>query len=60
MTTLQPAIERLAGEGTDELTRTMEDLRRLIGTLDRIALDIEDNPTGFISGEQRRTIEVPQ
>lgn len=60
MSTLQPAIERLSNEGADELTRTMEDLRRLIGTLDRIALDIEDNPTGFISGEQRRTIEVPQ
>lgn len=60
MTTLQPAIERLSNEGADELTRTMEDLRRLIGTLDRIALDIEDNPAGFISGEQRRTVEVPQ
>ena len=60
MTTLQPAIERLSNEGTDELTRTMEDVRRLVATLDRIALEIEDNPTGFISGEQRRTVEVPQ
>jgi len=60
MTTLQPAIERLSTEGTDEITRTMEDLRRLIATLDRIAMDIEDNPTGFIAGEQRRTVEVPQ
>jgi phospholipid/cholesterol/gamma-HCH transport system substrate-binding protein len=60
MNTLQPAIERLSTEGTDEFTRTMEDLRRLVATLDRIALEIEDNPTGFIAGEQRRTVEVPQ
>ncbi|WP_421790980.1 MlaD family protein [Hyphobacterium sp.] len=60
MTTLEPAIDRLSSEGTEQLTRTMEDLRRLIATLDRIALEIEDNPTGFISGEQRRTVEVPQ
>jgi len=60
MTTLQPAVERLSTEGTEQITRTMEDLRRLIATLDRIAMEIEDNPTGFISGEQRRTVEVPQ
>ncbi|MEE2526254.1 MlaD family protein [Hyphobacterium sp. HN65] len=60
MSTLQPAVERLSEEGTEEITRTMEDLRRLIATLDRIALEIEDNPTGFISGEPRRTVEVPQ
>lgn len=60
MDTIQPAIENVASGGADEFTRTMEDLRRLIATLDRIALEIEDNPTGFISGEQRRTVEVPQ
>lgn len=60
MTTLEPAIERLSTDGTEQITRTMEDLRRLIATLDRIALEIEDNPTGFIAGEQRRTVEVPQ
>ena len=60
MATLQPAVERLSTEGAEEFTRTLEDLRRLIATLDRIAMDIEDNPTGFISGEPRRTVEVPQ
>lgn len=60
MATLQPAVERLSNEGADEFTRTMEDLRRLIATLDRIAMEIEDNPAGLISGEPRRTVEVPQ
>ena len=57
---IRPAVERFADEGLNDLTLAATDLRRLIAAMERIALELEDNPSGFISGEPRRTVEVPQ
>ena len=57
---IRPALERFSDEGLNDLTLAATDLRRLIATMERIAIELEDNPSGFISGEPRRTVEVPR
>jgi phospholipid/cholesterol/gamma-HCH transport system substrate-binding protein len=57
---LRPSLEEFADDGIDELTLAAGDLRRLIATLDRIAIELEDDPGGFVAGEPRRTVEVPR
>ncbi|HAV50505.1 MAG TPA: MCE family protein, partial [Brevundimonas sp.] len=47
---LRPSITEFADDGLDELTLAAGDLRRLIATLDRIAIELEDDPGGFIAG----------
>ncbi|MEE2566985.1 MlaD family protein [Hyphobacterium marinum] len=58
--TIRPQVERFSEDGLTDLTLAANDLRRLIATMERIAIDLEDNPSGFISGEPRRTVEVPR
>lgn len=57
---IRPQVERFSDEGLNDLTLAANDLRRLIATMERIAIDLEDNPTGFVSGEPRRRVEIPQ
>ena len=55
-----PAIEDFADNGLEDLNQASSELRRLIASLERIALELENNPGGFIAGSPRETVEVPQ
>lgn len=55
-----PAIEDFADTGLNDLTRTASNLQRLSEALERVAAEIENNPSAFIAGAPRETVEVPQ
>lgn len=54
------AAESAENETLPELTDAAQDLRRLSRALERLAGEVEDNPTGFIAGRTQPTIQVPQ
>ena len=58
--TITPPLEDFADSGLQDLNRASSDLRRLIATLEHIALEIESNPGAFVAGSPRETVEVPQ
>ena len=43
-----------------ELEDASQELKRLMETLNRVADDLEKNPTKFIIGEKREIVEMPQ
>lgn len=55
-----PELEAFADEGLDALTTAARDLRALIAALERIALQLEEDPAGFLSEPRGREVEVPQ
>ena len=57
---IAPPFQAFANEGLDDLTLAAGDLRRLIDALERIASEVENDPGGFIAGDPRETVEVPQ
>ncbi|WP_019959678.1 MlaD family protein [Woodsholea maritima] len=57
---LRPGLEDFAQTGLPELTLAIEDLRRLLGNVERISVELEDNPTGFIAGTNGEEVELPQ
>lgn len=57
---IRPELEAFADEGLDSLTRAATDLRALIAAMERIALQLEENPAGFLSEPRGREVEVPQ
>lgn len=54
------AINRLSNSGLTDLEETADMLRELVESLNRVVEDIEQNPVGFIGGETRETVELPQ
>lgn len=58
--TIRPQLEAFADEGLDSLTHAAADLENLIAALERIALELEDDPAGFIAQPRGETVEVPQ
>ncbi|WP_300541294.1 MlaD family protein [Maricaulis sp.] len=58
--TMTPPLENFADTGLEDLNRASADLRRLIASLERITLQIENNPGAFVAGSPRETVEVPQ
>ena len=57
---IQPELEAFADEGLDSLTRAANDLQELVAALERIALQLEEDPAGFVSQPSGREREVPQ
>lgn len=57
---IRPELEAFAGEGLDSLTRAATDLRSLVAALERIAMQLEEDPAGFLSEPRGREVEVPQ
>ena len=60
ITTLQPALQEFSEQGLPELTLAIEDMRRLLAALERISMEIEDDPKGFIAGTNGEEVELPQ
>jgi phospholipid/cholesterol/gamma-HCH transport system substrate-binding protein len=58
---LERAAGEASGETLPEMTEAAQDLRRLSQALERLAGEIEESPTSFISGRRSHpTIQVPQ
>ncbi|MEO1039736.1 MAG: MlaD family protein [Pseudomonadota bacterium] len=58
--TLRPHLETFAEDGLASLTNASADVESLVAALERIALELEDDPAGFISQPRGETVEVPQ
>ena len=58
--TLRPGVEAFADQGLGQLSAASRDLRSLIAALERIALELEQDPAGFISQPAGEEVEVPQ
>ncbi len=59
-TDARDAINRLSNSGLTDIEETADGLRQLVQTLNEIATKLEQNPTAFIAGEARETVEIPQ
>lgn len=57
---MQEPLQRFANEGLGDLTLAIGDLRRLVSSLEGLASEIEDDPTGFLSGGRPQEVEIPQ
>lgn len=54
------AINRLSTSGLTDLEETVDAIRRLVETLGRVADGLEQNPSQFIVGSERETVDIPQ
>lgn len=57
---LRPGLEEFADDGLPQLSAAARDLRSLVAALERIALELEQDPAGFVSQPAGEEIEVPQ
>ena len=57
---LSDAINRVSNSGLTDLEETAEMMRELVESLNRVVEKIEKNPIGFVGGETRETVELPQ
>ncbi len=57
---IRPGVEEFADDGLGELSAASRDLRSLIAALERIALELEQDPASFISQPAGEEVEVPQ
>ncbi len=57
---IRDPVDRFANEGLDQLTLALADMRRLVSALEVIAIELEDDPAGFVAGSRRKEIEVPK
>lgn len=57
---LRPGLEEFADDGLAQLNAAARDLRSLVASLERIALELEQDPTGFVSQGAGEQVEVPQ
>lgn len=57
---VRPGLEEFSEDGLSELSASARDLRSLIAALERIALELEENPSSFISQNSGQEIEVPE
>ncbi len=60
LVTIRPGLEEFAEDGLGELSAASRDLRSLIAALERVALELEQDPAGFISQSAGEEVEVPQ
>ena len=54
------AINRLSNSGLTDLEETIDGIRRVVESLARVADSLEQNPTAFIAGTEKETVELPQ
>ncbi|XBQ15383.1 MAG: MlaD family protein [Oceanicaulis sp.] len=57
---IRPALEEFSEDGLGSLTGAARDLRALVAALERIVLELEQDPAGFVSQPSGEEIEVPQ
>lgn len=54
------AINRLSNSGLTDLEETIDAIRRLVISLNRVTESLEQNPGQFIAGKSREVMEIPQ
>lgn len=54
------AINRLSNSGLTDMEETVDGIRRIVDSFSRIADSLEQNPTAFIAGTEKETVELPQ
>lgn len=54
------AINRLSNSGLTDMEETIDGIRRVVESLARVADSLEQNPTAFIAGTEKETVELPQ
>ena len=57
---LRPGLEEFADDGLPQLSAASRDLRSLVAALERIAIELEQNPAGFVAQPSGEEVEVPQ
>ena len=57
---IRPGLEEFSEDGLTQLTATLRDLRSLVATLERVALELESDPAGFIAEPEGAEVEVPR
>ncbi len=57
---VRDAVNRLSNSGLTDLEETVDAIRRLVTSLSRVADALEQNPLGFISGQDTDVVELPQ
>ncbi|WP_306016686.1 MlaD family protein [Oceanicaulis sp. MMSF_3324] len=60
LVTIRPGVEEFSEDGLTQLTATLRDLRSLVAALERVALELEADPAGFIAEPEGAEVEVPQ
>ncbi|MGE0830463.1 MAG: hypothetical protein AB7O04_14080, partial [Hyphomonadaceae bacterium] len=58
ITQLENAASAASNETLPQMTEAAQDLRRLSRAIERLAGEIEENPSSFLSGRTRPTVEV--
>ncbi len=48
----RPALEQLSNSSVPEVDRLLRDTRRMIGSVDRLVVELERNPTEFLLGNE--------
>ncbi len=54
------AVNRLSNSGLTDLEVTIDEIRRLVSTLGRVADGLEQSPTEFLVGVEREEVVLPQ
>ena len=54
------AINRLSNSGLTDMEETIDGIRRVVESLARVADSLEQNPTAFLAGTEKETVELPQ
>jgi len=60
LVTIRPGVEEFSEDGLAQLTEAARDLRSLVAALERIALELEADPAGFIATPEGEEVEIPQ
>lgn len=60
ITDSRDAINRLSNSGLTDLEETIDGIRRVVDSLARVADNLEQNPTAFLAGTEKETVELPQ
>jgi phospholipid/cholesterol/gamma-HCH transport system substrate-binding protein len=60
LSAMRPGLERFTEEGLGQLTAAIRDLRAALAAIERIVLDLEEDPSGFVARSSGEEVEVPQ
>ena len=60
ITDSRDAINRLSNSGLTDMEETIDGIRRVVEALARVADSLEQNPTAFLAGTEKETVELPQ
>jgi phospholipid/cholesterol/gamma-HCH transport system substrate-binding protein len=57
---MRPGLERFTEEGLGQMTAAIRDLRAALAAIERIVIDLEEDPSGFVARSPGEEVEVPQ